>query len=384
MNFEFATANRIIFGMGKLTEAAPAARTWGRRALIVHSPNTPGVKKLAEALAHEGVTHETWVISGEPEVNDILEGLGLLKEAGSQVVIGLGGGSVLDAAKAIAGLFSNPGDPLDYLEVIGKGLPLKQPALPLIAIPTTAGTGSEVTRNAVLTVREMNSKVSLRSPFLLPRLAIVDPELTVSLPPVMTAATGMDALTQLIEPFVSRKANAMADLYCLEGIRRVKRSLVTVFMDGSNAGGREDMAFASLLGGLALTNAGLGAVHGLAGPLGGRFGIGHGLLCARLLPAVVRVNIMAMTERAPRHIALRQFAQIAALLTGKATAGAEESVEVLNQLIRVLMIPRLGEMGVTPEDFDGIIEKAISASSMQSNPIALEAKELRLILEEAF
>ena len=232
-------------------------------------------------------------------------------------MIGLGGGSAIDAAKAIAALAANGGDPLDYLEVVGRGRSLTQPSLPCIAIPTTAGTGAEVTRNAVLASPEHGIKASLRSATMLPRLALVDPELTYSLPAAVTASTGLDALTQLIEPFTSSKANPLTDALCREGMMRAARSLRTAYEDGRDAAAREDMALASLFGGLALANAGLGVVHGFAGPVGGTFHAPHGAVCAAFLPHVMAVNARALRTRQPGSAALARYDEIARILTGQ-------------------------------------------------------------------
>ena len=246
----------------------------------------------------------TFSVAGEPEISTVEQGVALAKKGNCELVIGIGGGSAMDAAKAIAAMLANEGELLDYLEIIGRGKALTKPSAPFIAIPTTAGTGSEVTRNAVLSSPEHKLKVSLRSPLMLARVAIVDPELTCDLPPALTASTGCDALTQLIEPFVCARANPMTDGLCVEGIRRAARSLRTAFHDGQNKSAREDMAVASLFGGLALANAGLGAVHGFAGPIGGNFPAPHGAVCAALLPHVMAANIRALRQRAAGSEAL--------------------------------------------------------------------------------
>jgi len=208
-------------------------------------------------------------VDGEPSLSTIREGVALAKTERCDFVVGFGGGSAIDAGKAIAAMLTNPGDVLDYLEIIGQGKVLKSNSAPFLAIPTTAGTGSEVTRNAVLASPEHRLKVSLRSPYLQPRIALVDPELALELPAALTATTGLDALTQLIEAYVSCRANPMTDALCAEGIRRAARSLRRACDDGHNLAAREDMALASLLSGIALANAGLGAVHGFAGPIAG-------------------------------------------------------------------------------------------------------------------
>ena len=233
------------------------------------------------------------MVVGEPTVQLVREGVQAFRKAGCDMVVGIGGGSVIDAAKAIAALAPNSGDPLDYLEVIGKGRALESEPVPFIALPTTAGTGSEVTRNAVLGSPEHGVKASLRSPMMLPRLSVVDPELTIGLPPSLTASTGLDALTQLIEPYVSLRANAMTDLYCLEGIRRARRSLHRAFLDGSDREAQTDMAFASLLGAWpGKRRPGRGSWVGSTD--GGMFDAPHGAVCAALLPHGIAANIRAL------------------------------------------------------------------------------------------
>jgi len=280
-------------------------------------------------------------------------------------------------------MLANPGELLDYLEVIGRGQALAKSSAPFIAIPTTAGTGSEVTRNAVLASPEHHVKVSLRSPLVLPRVAVVDPELTYGLPPASTASTGLDALTQLIEPYVCSRANPMTDALCVEGIRRAARSLRAAFADGRNATARSDMAVASLFGGLALANAGLGAVHGFAGPIGGQFPAPHGAVCAALLPQVMEANLRALRQRQPGADTLRRYEEVAHLVTGNASATAEAGVEWVRKLVADLQIPRLGHYGLKREHTAGLVEKASQASSMKANPIALTRNELAGILERA-
>ena len=267
MTFEFSTAGRIIFGNGTLAQAAPAAAGFGRRALVVTGRNTDRARPLLDALKKENVGAELFTVGGEPTVAEVLEAVERARSARCDLVIGFGGGSVIDLAKAAAALMTNPGDPFDYLEVIGKGLPLINRPAPCIAIPTTAGTGAEVTKNAVLASPEHKVKVSIRHPLMMPVLAIVDPECTLSMPPAVTAATGLDALTQLLEAFITKKANPMTDGFCREGLPRAVRSLRRAFENGSDLPAREEMVLASLFGGLALANAGLGAVHGFAGSL---------------------------------------------------------------------------------------------------------------------
>lgn len=367
--FEFATATRIIFGPGSVRQAAAAAWEFGRRPLIVTGAN----RERAQVLGLDGVVH---CIPTEPTLPMIREALAAAREAGCDVVVAVGGGSAIDAGKAIAALLPNQEDPLRFLEVVGAGQPLAYAPLPFIAIPTTAGTGAEVTRNAVLASPEHGVKASLRSPLMLPRLAVIDPELAVSAPPPVTAATGLDALTQLIEPWVSPRANPLTDALCLEGIRRAAASLPRAFHHPGDLRARTDMALAALFGGLTLANAGLGAVHGFAAPIGGEFAAPHGAVCAALLPHVIRANVTALRSRDAGSEALRRYG----LLTG--ILGEDPATYTL-RLAQELAIPSLSAYGITPADIPSICEKAAAASSMKTNPIALTAEELQRTLSAA-
>ncbi|PAW86214.1 MAG: alcohol dehydrogenase [Pedosphaera sp. Tous-C6FEB] len=383
MTFEFATAHRVIFGPGTFKQAGPIAKELGRRVMIVTGKSAARARRLGEQLTAAGLTWEICSIAGEPTTGAVRAGVEQARAAESDCVIGLGGGSAIDAAKAIAGLLANCGELFDHLEVIGRGVPLAKPAVPLIAIPTTAGTGAEVTRNAVLASPEHRVKASLRSPHLLPRVALVDPELTLDLPPDLTASTGMDALTQLIEPYVCLRANPMTDGLCAEGIRRAARSLRRAFEQGADSAAREDMALASVFGGVALANAGLGAVHGFAAPLGGMFPAPHGAVCAALLPGVMAANVHALQERAPESPALRRYDEVARLLTGRPQATAADGVAWTQELCSALQIAPLRTWGLTQPDVPGVVEKALQASSMKANPVALTVEELRAVLTAA-
>jgi len=383
MQFEFATAGRILFGPGKVREVAPAAAGFGHRALFVTNVPESVSRGLVQALEQQGLEVILYAIQGEPTIEQVRDGTQLARTAGCELVVGFGGGSAIDAGKAIAALLGNDGDPLDYLEVIGRGRPLTRPSVPMIAVPTTAGTGAEVTRNAVLSSPEHGVKASLRSPLMLPRLAVVDPELTYSLPRPITAATGLDALTQLIEPYVSSRANPFTDLFCLEGVRRAGRALPRLARDLGDSEARIDMAFASLLGGLALANAGLGAVHGFAAPIGGRFHAPHGAVCAILLPHVVEVNVRALRQRAPGHPSLERYRRLACEVTGNPQAEPADLVAWVQQLCEEFAIPRLASYGVQPADVAGLVEQAQQAASMKGNPIALSPNELEEILRRA-
>ena len=382
MRFEFATATRIIFGSGTLSEIGPLAAAMGRSALVVTGRNPDRAGMLLKLLTVEGIKTTTFSVQGEPTVGSVRSGTEAAHRCGCDLVIGFGGGSAIDAGKAIAALLRNGGDPLDYLEVIGAGKALTQPSASFIAIPTTAGTGSEVTRNAVLGSPEHRVKVSLRSPYMLPRLALIDPELTVRLPPEITAATGLDALTQLIEPFVSPRATPMTDPYCREGLVRIARSIRPAFEYGYLRA-REDMSLAALYGGLALANAGLGAVHGFAGPLGGMVDAPHGDLCAALLSAVMTGNVAALMERAPGGPALSRYGEIARILTGDPMATIDDGLAWIETLCGDLEIRRLSDRGLTEDDLPLLIRNAAKASSMQANPIRLTEVEMERIIRQA-
>jgi alcohol dehydrogenase class IV len=389
--FEFATATRIIFGAGTLREVGPLAAEMGSRALVVTGSTalrqaqdkSARAAPLLDLLAAQRIVTVTFSVSSEPTTEVARLGTQRARESDCDLVIGFGGGSVLDSGKAIAALLTNGGDPLDYLEVIGRGQPLSRPSAPYIAIPTTAGTGAEVTRNAVLASPEHRVKVSLRSPLMLPRLALVDPELTHSLPPEVTASTGLDALTQVMEPYVSNRANPLTDALCREGMRRAVRSLRRAYEQGDDAVAREDMALTSLFGGLALARAKLGAVHGFAGPIGGMFPAPHGAVCARLLPHAMAVNVLALQERSPGSEALRRYDQIARILTGNDKATADDGVAWVQELCQALQVPSLASYGMTPADLTVVIEKASVSSSMRGNPIQLTPDEMREILTQA-
>ena len=383
MRFEFATAARVIFGPGVLREVGPLARGFSPRALVVTGANPRRAEPLLSLLREQGVRGIPFPVRGEPELATVQQGVALAKQENCGLVISFGGGSALDAGKAIAAMLANTGELLDYLEVIGRGKALTEPSAPFIAIPTTAGTGSEVTRNAVLASPAHGVKVSLRSPFMLPRVAVVDPELTYDLPPAVTASTGLDALTQLIEPYVSCRANPMTDALCVEGIRRAARSLHTAFTESRNTAARTDMAVASLFGGLALANAGLGAVHGFAGPIGGQFTAPHGAVCAALLPHVMEVNLHALRQRQPAAETLPRYEEVARLVTGSETATAEAGVEWVSKLVADLGIPSLGHYGLRREHVAELVGKAAHASSMKANPIPLTPDELTAILQRA-
>ena len=379
--FEFATATRIVFGPGVIAELATIAAAFGAHALILTGAQQERAKEYVAPLEAKGVACRYLSVPGEPTVSLIREGAQAARFA--DFVIGFGGGSAIDAAKAIAAVAPNSGEPMDYLEVIGQAKALEKPPLPFIAVPTTAGTGAEVTRNAVIGSPEHAVKASIRSPLMLARVALIDPNLTIKVPPAVSATTGLDTITQLIEPYVSSRANQFTDLYCLDGLARAIHALPRVYAHGTDAVARAQMSFASLLSGLSLANAGLGVVHGFAAPLGGMTNAPHGALCAAVLAQATGMNIRALRERAPQHPSLAKYARVAALLTQDAHSQPEDCVPALSALSHSLNIPTLRTLGLNQADIPTAVERAAAASSMKANPVTLTTAELSEILERA-
>jgi alcohol dehydrogenase class IV len=383
--FEVTMPGKVIFGSGSISKLGVEVKPHASRVLLISGGNFSRAQKALESLKEAGVEATLFAVKGEPTLEVVREGVRSGKEAGCQGVAAIGGGSVLDAGKAIAAMMANPGDLLEYLEVIGAGKPLVNPPVFFTAVPTTAGTGTEATRNAVLTSMEHKVKVSLRHPSMVPKVAFLDPKLTISLPPEITAATGMDALCQLIEAFTCKTPNPFTDALCREGMGRASHSLLKVFKDGNDLSAREDMVLAGHFSGIALANAKLGAVHGFAAPLGGMYNAPHGALCAALLPAVLTVNQKAIIQREPDSPVLGRYREVADILSGgKSKTNREEAADYCEGLRKELKIRRLENLGVRRVDFDVICEKASSASSMKGNPVDLTMKELKEILEIAF
>jgi alcohol dehydrogenase class IV len=335
-------------------------------------------------------------VAAEPTVELARAGVAAAREHGADIVAAIGGGSVIDAGKAVAMLLGNGGDPLDYLEVIGSGRAITRPAVPFIAVPTTAGTGAEVTANAVLASLEHRVKASLRSPLMIPRIALVDPQLTVSCPPPVTAASGLDALTQCLEPLVSPRASPLTDGLASEGLRHAAAGLRAAYADGEDLTARADMATCALLGGMALANAKLGAVHGLAGVIGGIADVPHGIACATLLAPVIEANVQALRSRGDGvqrgqggqgvqgvHPALDRYARAARLLTGEPAASVQDGLAWIRQTLTLLAVPGLATFGIGPQHADEIAAKALTSSSMQGNPVVLSHGDLKATLLRA-
>ncbi len=383
MRFEFSTASRILFGPDTIKDAVPIMAEMGTSALLVTGKSADRIKLFRADLIRNGIRVMDFAVCGEPTIEMISEGADLARKNRCDIVIAIGGGSVIDGGKAIAAMITNPGNLPDYLEVIGAGKPLKEKPVPCVAVPTTAGTGAEVTRNAVIKSTQHSVKVSLRSPMMLPGLVVADPFLTRSVPPSITASTGLDALTQLIEPIVSRNANPMIDALCREGIGHIAVALPKAYTNGDDLNAREEMLLSSLLSGIALANAGLGAVHGLAGALGGMFPIPHGVICGCLLSFVMEANVNAIQKRMSDSPVLKRFDEIARILTGDSLAGAEDGVCWIQKLCKNLEVPGLSQFGLEESYFGSIIEKAKRASSMKGNPVELTDEELQDCLRKA-
>lgn len=377
LNFEFATSSKIIFGNGSAAKVPEITAGLGTCVLFVTGNDSSRARQLAERFS-PGLRTSFFSVPDEPTVAMIGEGIRVARRNKCDVIVAMGGGSAIDAGKAIAALAPNRGEITDYLEVIGAGRPLTEKPLPVVAVPTTAGTGAEVTKNAVIKSEEHHVKVSLRSDWMYPRYAIVDPELMLSMPPRLTAVSGMDALSHLLETFVSCQSNGFIDLFCREGMKKIADSLERAFEYGNDREARNDMALASLLGGMALASVKLGAVHGFAGPVGGMFPAPHGAVCARFLPAVMKMNVSAMNER---NLSLHKFDEIAQILTGDKTARAADGIRRVEEMVSHLQIPELSEFGIEHKYFPELVQKAKNASSMKGNPVELSDAQLMWILE---
>ncbi len=389
--FELVGVGRIVFGSGSLEKLGPIAAGMGRMALVVTNAEPAGSGGATDAVTRELVEHDVdcaiFTQHREPTVDDVDAALETARQGRCDIVGGLGGGSAIDCAKAVAALMTNGGSALDYMEVVGKGLKVQHPSAPWIAVPTTAGTGAEATRNAVIACPERNFKASIRGEHLLARAAVVDPKLGLGVPPAVTACSGMDALCQLIESYTSTGAQPITDALAAEGIPRAARSLERAVKKGSDLAAREDMALAALLSGITLTNAGLGAVHGFAAPMGANFHAPHGAICAALLPGVMAANVRALRAADASHPVLARYAAVGRLLTGRARLGDRAAIDAgvrfVADLAAAIGIPPLSEFGVTGDRAPEMVALAKKASSMRYNPIALSDEALTLVLIEA-
>ncbi len=390
-SFSVARLPRIEFGRGALARLPDLASAYGRRMLVVTGARSftesAAWPTLLEGLRRAGLSWTLLRVNGEPSPELVDEAVRRHAPEQIDVVAGIGGGSALDAAKAIAGLLRVGDSVLDYLEGVGTQRPYRGPAVPLVAVPTTAGTGSEATKNAVLSRQgPQGFKKSFRDERLVAQYALVDPELLASCPPRVIASNGMDALTQLLESYVSIKAGAFTDALAEHGLRMVRDSLLPWYEQGEAAReAQEGMAWAALASGITLAQCGLGSVHGLASPLGAFHPIPHGEVCGTLVAAATAVNLRALRERAPDDVALRKYARASELLHGRRfptpQAAQDGLVDLLNEWTARLQLPRLSHYGVREQDLDHIVAHS-RGSSMKTNPVVLEDSEIREILRQ--
>lgn len=389
--FSVARLPEIRFGAGRIKEAADVIGRFGRKALLVTGGRSFVAsgrwEELHAALVARGIAWEWLQVTQEPSPTLVDDAVARLRSAGIEVVVAIGGGSVLDAAKAIAGLLPTGNSVMDYLEGVGRGLAYAGPALPFIAIPTTAGTGSEATKNAVLSeLGPSGFKKSFRDDALVARVAIVDPDLLASCPKSLIAANGMDAFTQLLESYVSTNASPFTDALALSGLEAFRDGFWLAWEAGHprQADGYAAIAYASLLSGITLAQAGLGSVHGLASPLGAFFPIPHGVVCGTLVAEATAANIRALRVRAPASAALRKYATAGRLLAGLDDstgddAAADALVHLLQEWLARLRLPRLGDFGMTAAQIDLVVRNC-RGGSMRTNPLVLDDAELAAIL----
>ncbi len=384
--FKFARIPVLIFGNGTIAQLPEHLIKMGKHVLLVTGKKsfrtTEEWNRLVNTLKEHGAMWYEVHVADEPSPDLIDETVVEFREQGIEVVAAIGGGSVIDAGKAISAMLREKGSVLDYLEGVGSGAVHSGNKVPFIAVPTTAGTGSEATKNAVLSrIGREGFKNSLRHDNFVPDVALVDPQLTLTCPPALSAACGMDAFTQLLESYVSTKANPMTDALAFSGMAFCKENLIKVCTkEPNNPESRTAMSYAAFISGITLANAGLGIVHGLAGPMGGFFRIPHGVACGTLLSAAVKSTIRKLQETDPGNSALEKYARVGALLRDTDEKDMERSlntlIDTLEEWTSSLHLPRLGAYSITPSDFD----KIIKASSNKNNPISLNDDEVRTIL----
>jgi alcohol dehydrogenase class IV len=389
--FSIARLPRIEFGSGAFSRTAELTGQFGRRALIVTGassfPASGRWHQLLQQFSTLGISYEHVSIAGEPSPEMVDDAVNEYAAANIEVVVGIGGGSAMDAAKAIAGLLRVKQSVMDFLEGVGPEMPYKGPAVPLIAVPTTAGTGSEATKNSVLSRQgDAGFKKSFRDDRLVAEIAIVDPELLSTCPGDVIAANGMDALTQLIESYVSIKANVFTDALGISGLRAARDGLVRLYRsEGADAQARERMAYASLISGINLAQTGLGSVHGLASPLGAFYPVPHGVVCGTLIAAATEMNINAMLEREPDNAAINRYARVSEVLSQRRFKSTSEAldklVELLQQWTYDLQLEKLSRYGLESSALDHVVEHS-RGSSMKTNPIVLTNEEIKAILVE--
>ncbi|MCG3887478.1 iron-containing alcohol dehydrogenase [Photobacterium leiognathi] len=378
--FQFMTSTRIVFGEGALQESLSLLNQFGYCVLLVTGRDDERSKPLETYFKQQSMRYQRVAILGEPLIATVEELAVMGRKFRPDMIIGIGGGSVIDVAKSLAAMIPNQGCVYDYVDVVGRNVPLQVKPLPMIAIPTTAGTGAEVSKSAVLQSAQEQVKVNLSSLELFPDLAIIDPTLSYGMDPIISGYCGLDALTHLIEAYVCGEPNPLTDMICEEGIRRVSGALFTACLD-DHLPSRSDMAFAAMLGGMARTNAKLGAAHGLASALSGRLKAPHGLITARLSPYVMRENINVALE-VGRNDVLSRYRKVATLLTGDDIADIEQGIDWVVSAIDKLNLPTLSEFGLCNTLFEIVADDALRSHAIKGNPLPLTQLRLINILQQ--
>jgi alcohol dehydrogenase class IV len=375
--FNLVTPTEIVFGRGQIAQLNDRATKLGKRVMIVHGRNPGRLSDVFASLKTVDIV-QTLSIEKEPDLKTLLAAIDQGKLLGIDLVIGIGGGSVMDSAKVLAAMLPSQTDLVSHLEVVGSGLPLSAKRLPLILVPTTSGTGAEVTRNAVVDIPEAQRKVSLRDNQLLPDLALVDPALTDNCPRHVSLHSGLDAVTQVIEPFLSSRSNLFTDMLCKEAIPKGLRALKQL-MEQESKEARDALAQVSLFGGLALANSGLGVVHGIAGPLGGLCGAPHGAICGALLPAGIAANRDHVLEAEQ----IARVDQVIDWIADVFEAPKGQALHAFRQWIIQSGLPGLASIGVTEEHIMSASQAAASSSSMKANPVVLSTATIEDVMRQS-
>ncbi len=386
INFNFFTSSEIYFGRGKIKELPELCKRFGKKIFLLRGKRSfeenETIISIFQELSKNFVIQE-FVVLSEPEVEVVEEAVGIARDFKPDIIVSVGGGSVVDTGKAVSGLCTNEGYVIDYLEGVGKGKKIEKPPIPFIAIPTTAGTGSEVTKNAVISSRKLKFKKSIRHEYLIPKIALVDPSLTDKLSPEVTASSGIDALTQLLESFLSINSNPLTEAISLKGLELASKFLLEAYENGNNRKARDAMSLSALLSGMALANAGLGAVHGIAAALGGLFNIPHGVACGILLPSTFEVNLQSIIHKEGKEEKFQKFVTISKILTQSTNETPDEiirsAIKYLKDLKQKLKLPSLKDLGITESDIPQIVKES-RGSSMKTNPVVLSDEEISKII----
>ncbi|MEZ8557335.1 iron-containing alcohol dehydrogenase [Vibrio cyclitrophicus] len=378
--FQFMTSTKIIFGDGALKASLSLFNQYGYSVLLVTGNTLERTSIVTDYFDAQSIRYQHIAVSGEPNIKMVEEAAISARRFKPDMVVAMGGGSAIDMGKALAAVLPNQGNLYDYVEVVGRNVPLKTKPIPFIAIPTTASTGAEVTKNAVLKSGQDQVKISLRSPDMLANVAIVDPTLTHGTNLYLSGRGAMDAFTHLMEAYVCGEPNPLTDMICEEGLRKLSSSVVRACIDDEPQA-RCDLAFASMLGGMAITNAKLGAAHGLASALGGKISAPHSIITARLAPYVMLENIAVAREQKRDDILVR-YKRIAQIVTYNIEAKEEEAVSWLSGTLNTLQLPSLLEFGVCAAQFDEVSADALKSVAIKGNPLPLNRERLVHILQQ--